>query len=471
MKITFIQRDVYDYVGLMQLAAVLEQGGHTVSVIVDFSDRAILRRLAKDPPDMAGLPCSAGVSFKDATRICAAVKNDLPHVKTIIGGAYPTLYPEIFNSPGIDYMCRGEGEYPMLDLANALDAGDPGHNIPNISARGPGGEIIHNDLRDLIPDLDALPLPQRRQHYEHACLRNQRRKNFIVTRGCPFNCSYCYVSSMRRIYAGKGTFVRTRSPEHVIHEIEKVKKEYGMTYVGFMDDSFPTEPEWLAPFAEQYRRRVGLPFIAASRAEALNEERIKLLAQAGCDIIGVGVESASESLRSGVLDRRGGDNQQLTDMLHCAKKHGLRLLTFNMLGIPGETLSDGWSTVDLNASVRADLPRFTVLTPSPGTKIAETAQDMNLCTETDIAASSTYLKKSVLKVEDIDQLVRLQKVAYAAVKTPGLKWLWKFLARRAPSLLLDVIYLYTNGLMFLDINKWSIPFTIKYGRTVSRWYE
>jgi radical SAM superfamily enzyme YgiQ (UPF0313 family) len=471
MKITFIQRDVYDYVGLMQLVAVLEQGGHTCSVIVDFSDAAILRRLRANPPDLAGMTCSAGVSYKDALRICARIKQELPQVRTIIGGAYATLYPEIFEAPGLDFMCRGEGEYPLLELADALGSGQSAESIPNISARTPGGAIVHNELRDLISDIDTLPFPERKHHYEHACLRIQQRKNFIVTRGCPFNCSYCYVNSMRRIYEGKGRFVRTHSPEYTIEEIVRVKRDYGMTYVGFMDDSFPTDPEWLKPFAALYRERVNLPFIAAARAEALNDERLRLLAHAGCDIIGIGVESASEELRAGVLERRGGDNRQLVDVLRAARAHGIKLLTFNMLGIPGETVADGWATVELNASVRADLPRFTVLTPSPGLKIADTATEMNLCTETDIKGTSTYLKKSVIRQQGIDELVRIQKVAYAAVRYPRFNWLWKLLVRRAPAFVLDFIYLATNGFMFLAINKWSIPFTIKYGRTVSRWYE
>ena len=313
--------------------------------------------------------------------------------------------------------------------------------------REPGGAAVAADLRDLIEDIDALPFPERRHHYAHACLRTQRRKNFIVTRGCPFNCSYCYVNSMRRIYEGRGKFVRTHSPEYIVEEIKRVKEQYGMAYVGFMDDSFPTDPEWLAPFAEQYPRAIGLPFIAAARAEALNHERLDLLAAAGCDIIGIGVESANEALRGGVLERRGGDNEQLTGVLRAARRRGIKLLTFNMLGIPGETLADGWATVDLNAAVRADLPRFTVLTPSPGLKIADTARDMNLCTETDIRGTGTYLKKSVLHQKGIADLVRLQKVAYAAVKYPRLRWFWKLIARRAPQAVLDFIYLASNGLM------------------------
>lgn len=471
MKITFVQRDVYDYVGLMQLVAVLEKGGHQCSVIVDFSDSAILRRLKAAPPDLAGMTCSAGVSYTDALRICARIKAELPGVRTIIGGAYPTLYPEIFEAPGLDFMCRGEGEYPLLELAHALDRGENGRDIPNISVRLPDGGAAHNDLRDLIEDIDALPFPERRHHYAHACLRNQRRKNFIATRGCPFNCSYCYVNSMRRIYEGRGRFVRTHSPEYMVEEILRVKRDWGMSFVGFMDDSFPTDPEWLEPFAALYSTRVKLPFIAAARAEALNGERLDLLARAGCDIIGIGVESASEDLRAGVLERRGGDNRQLTDILRAARARGIKLLTFNMLGIPGETVADGWATVDLNAAVRADLPRFTVLTPSPGLKIADTAAQMNLCTEADIKSTGTYLKKSVIRQSGIDELVRIQKVAYAAVRYPRLKPLWKFLVRRAPSFVLDFVYLATNGFMFLAINKWSIPFTIRYGRTVSRWYE
>lgn len=471
MKIVFAQRDVYDYFGLMQLIALLERAGHECGVIVDFSDDAIMRRLKAAAPDAAAFPCLAGVSYSDAIRLCWRIREELPAAKSIIGGSYATLYPEIFERSVIDYMCVGEGDAAIVEFADSIASGGRADNIQNIWARGEGGEIIRNELRPLIQDLDSLPMPERRHHYSHRFLAVQKRKNFLVGRGCPFNCSYCYVSSMRRIYEGKGSFVRLRSPRHALDEISHVKEKYGMSYVGFMDDTFPTDPQWLAPFAEGYKKEIGLPFIAASRAEALNDERIGLLADAGCDILGVGIETANKDLRDGVLDRRGGDNEQLVSVLRRAKESGLRLLTFNMLGIPGETVEDGWRTIRLNSSVRADLPRFTVLTPSPGLKIAETAIEMSLCSDSDVRATSTYLKKSVLKQEGISELVRLQKVAFAAVKYPKLEWFWRALTRRAPDFVLDFFYLLFNGAMFLDINKWSVPFAVKYARTVSRWYE
>lgn len=471
MRVGFVQRDVFDTIGLMQLAAVLEPRGHDVCLALAFSDEAILRKLEAMRPDALALTVTAGVSKSDGFRLAAEYKRRHPENPIVIGGSYVTLYPEVFGESAADYLCVGEGESAFPELLESLAAGGIGEGIQNIWRKNGSGDIDKTQLRPLVEDLDSLPLPERKQHYAHPVLRNQRRKNFIASRGCPFQCSYCYIATARDIYNGLGKFVRWRSPGNVVEEIERVKRDYGFEYVGFMDDLFPYEKEWLAEFAKLYREKVRAPFIASSRTELLDDESIRLFAEAGCDTLGIGIECAKESLREGILERRSESNTEIVSKLKAARAAGIRVLTFNMMGIPGETAADAWKTIEMNAEAGIELPRFTMLTPSPGLKVTEAATRGGYCSAEEVKRTGPYLRRSVFHGDEIRRIERIQKVAFAASKYPALGWLWKLLAAHAPGFALDAIYLATNGWMFLRINKWSAWTALRYGRTVARWYE
>lgn len=471
MRVAFVQRDVYDYIGLMQLIAVLEAMGHAASLVVGFSDKAILRALHADPPDLLALNVTAGVSWRDGLRTASQFKRRHPEVPVVLGGSYVTLYPELFESAAAEYACVGEGEGALAELVDALQDGRDPADIQNLRRKLSGGRIEKNPLRPLVEDLDSLPTPERRHHYAYPFLRAQKRKNFIASRGCAFSCAYCYIASMRAIYNGIGTFVRWRSPENLVAEIARVKKDYGMACVGFMDDLFPYDKKWVSDFTHLYQRDVRLPFMAAARTELLDEELIRMLAAAGCRSLGIGIETSSEKLRESILERPSEHNEEIVAKLLAVRSAGIRLLTFNMMGIPGETERDAWQTVAMNARVRAEYPRFTVLTPSPGLRIADTAVRMRDCTEEEVRATGTYLRRSVFKGASMRRIERIQKVATLAARHPRLNFLWKFLARTAPASLLDVLFMLSNGVLFLRINFWSVPYAMRYGFTVARWYK
>ena len=332
---------------------------------------------------------------------------------------------------------------------------------------------MHNPLRPLVQNLDTLPWPDRSEHYRHPDLLRQRRKNFVISRGCPYSCAYCYNATYKKLYNKDGReYFRTRSAADVIEEISSVHKTYGLRYVGFMDDTVPTSGQWIKEFADLYPKKVGKPFIVAAIADFLNEEKIANLARAGCDVLAVGVETASEESRKGVLERNRIKNDKLHDILTLVKKHDIKLLTFNMLGIPGETLEDGWKTVDFNASVGAELPRFTILTPTKGTRMEESVKEMGLVQEEDLVhMAGPYVKKSILRQEGIEKLVRLQKVAYFAVLYPRWRRLYDWLVESAPNPLLDMVYLAGNGQLFVKINQWSLFTTVRYALAMLRWYK
>ena len=284
-------------------------------------------------------------------------------------GPHPTFSPDIIQHPAIDVICRGEGEYAMLDIANTVDNSRELTSIPNLWAKV-DKEIYKNEPRPLIEYLDTLPLPDREMYYKYPFFRQKKHKNFIAGRGCPFRCSFCSNNGFRSLYNGRGTYVRLRSPENLVEEIAKVKKDYGLKTVFFDDDTFATSKEWLIQFAELYRKSVGVPFCCGINVKLLDKDRVNLLKQAGCIRVSFGIESGRKSLRETVLNKNITD-EEIIRSAYFLKKYGIKFMTFNMIGIPGENVEDAFSTIKLNIKIRADYPRCSVLTPYPGTGITD----------------------------------------------------------------------------------------------------
>jgi radical SAM superfamily enzyme YgiQ (UPF0313 family) len=232
--------------------------------------RNILPKIRGFKPDIVSFSISS-FGFQWAVEAAKEIKSEIDTI-TLFGGPHPTYFPEFATSEGVDYACRGEGEGAMLDLANTIDDHGPLDDIPNLMRRGPNGELISNPLRPLIGDLDSLPFPDRDIYFKYRPLRQLGYKRFLVGRGCPYGCSYCFNRAAQEMYKGLGKYVRHRSPAEVVAEIQQVRTRYDLQTVGFSDDTFTTNKRWLLEFLELYRREVAVPFTCLTRINELDEE-------------------------------------------------------------------------------------------------------------------------------------------------------------------------------------------------------
>lgn len=123
------------------------------------------------------------------------------------------------------------------------------------------------------------------------------------------------------------------------------------------DDTFLKNPRWVTDFCERYSSEVGVPFYCNARPETVRLDLCRRLKAAGCMAIGIGIESGNERIRREVLSR-GMSNDRIVRAFQLAHEAGLKTWSFNMVGIPGETLSDFMDTVTLNDRVRTDYVRF-----------------------------------------------------------------------------------------------------------------
>ena len=142
---------------------------------------------------------------------------------SIFGGPHPTFFPEFIEEESVDIICRGEGEFAMLDLCNNLEAGTDIRNIANLWVKQ-NDQISKNGLRPLIANLDELPWPDRETSYTlDSSFKEYGARSFISTRGCPFECSYCFNASYIDLYGSDWKKCRVRSPTDLVNEIYEVK--------------------------------------------------------------------------------------------------------------------------------------------------------------------------------------------------------------------------------------------------------
>ena len=189
-------------------------------------------------------------------------------------------YEKYFNHD-VDYVVRGEGEETLKELLSALEKNLDVSNIQGLAFRKDAQTRV-TPSRAVIRDLDALPFPAwdlvdmesyRKiwvQHHGYFSL------NLATTRGCPFKCNWC----AKPIYGNRYT---SRSPSHVVGEIELVLKNYSPEYFWMCDDIFGLKPGWVQEFnALLSARNIKIRYKIQSRVDLLlQEDTLDALAQSG----------------------------------------------------------------------------------------------------------------------------------------------------------------------------------------------
>jgi anaerobic magnesium-protoporphyrin IX monomethyl ester cyclase len=254
-----------------------------------------------------------------ARKITERIKKELS-LPVIWGGTHPTVAPQ--DSIGTaDMICIGEGEYPLLELMEAITASGDFTGIPNIWTRN-GQKIIRNDVRPLIEDLDALPFPEYggsgKYFIENETLAEgdpvlgTYNLNIMASRGCPYHCSYCCNSTFNSLYKGKGPRIRRRTVGNVFDEISALIGKFPkLKRMDFIDEVFAWDKDWTTQFVQRYKKEVNLPFQCAQHPNMVDREILLMLKDAGLERVEIGVQSGSERVRKEFLERPVSDRKLL----------------------------------------------------------------------------------------------------------------------------------------------------------------
>lgn len=414
-----------DPLGIMYLAAVLKQAGHEVHFVDAGLDREWERYALRVSPDIVAYSVITG-NQNDLLDINRKLKRRFDFL-SIWGGPHPTFFPEFIEEDGVDAICIGEGEGAFVDVANALSRGEDISRIPNLHVKTNAG-VVKNIPRPLCQDLDTIPFPDRSILKRYPQYSRISGRAMITSRGCPFSCTFCYNSRYREIYRGTGKYARRRSIENVIEECLEIKKDPWAKQILFKDDLFAQDAGYIRDFARIYPREVGLPFTCNVRADRMTEGIAEDLAKAGARVVHFGVESANERVREEVLGRKIS-RESMLNTARWLRERGIRVYTFNIVGIPDETPKEAFETLEFNAELGADMSMYTLFQPYPRTPLGDRAAELGWKEDGYGDFSHTYFRNSMRRLPHQRRYRNMVHLFPAASVSPMLRRMAPLLVR------------------------------------------
>ena len=401
MKILFIYPNMIQYpkninFGIAYLAAILKQHRHEVALIdttFGTSDQIILNQVHRHNPDLIAMSF-VSANFPYASHVASLIKK-ITKTPIIAGGIHPTIAPEeTLQKEGFDMICVGEGEEALLELVQSLEKGVKRLDINNLWFKK-DDQIIRNPLRPLIADLDALPDADFSFFDYERYLKHQKQEaSFLGSRGCPYRCTYCVNHTLQQLYRHKGPFVRFRSVDRIINEVNRIISAYDIRGIEFYDDTFTMKKDRVKEFCEKFKKEVNQPFKINARVDHLNEDLVAQLAKGGCVRVSIGLESGDPLIRRKILARDISDEQIITSC-KLLRKYGIGFMTYNMIGIPGENLDNVKSTIALNRFIKPDFTNAFIFTAYKGTDLYEKCKKQGILDDNIIAIDSFYSSTNV----------------------------------------------------------------------------
>jgi radical SAM superfamily enzyme YgiQ (UPF0313 family) len=364
VNVLFVTRNAFDESPVLaEASAALRAAGHSTALLIERQERAPWTAASSLGPDLVVV--QASVLARRWASLTAARARAALGVPVALVGSFPTFLAERSLEPSADVAIVGDAEDTLVELASRIETGASYADVAGLASRVEG-RPARNPARTLRMDLDTLPMPDRELYWSrYPAMRAFPWKRFLASRGCLFSCAYCYQPLLRRAHGEPRGWLRTKSVGRVIEEIRDAARRAPLTHVHFGDDLFGARAEWVEELAERFPREVGLRFSCQLAPELASESTVSNLARAGCRALGIGVESGDETHRRSVLNRRASDGVTLA-AAHRIRASGIALVTFNLVGSPGESAADVWQTIRFNHRLRTDFARVSLAVGLPG---------------------------------------------------------------------------------------------------------
>jgi anaerobic magnesium-protoporphyrin IX monomethyl ester cyclase len=361
---------------LAYLGAVLRQDGHQVALrdqaAVTWPNARVIEEIRSFGPRLVGISALTG-AWANTLELIQGVRRALPGVPLVLGNTHATSFAQGILERGLaDFVGRGEGERSLSELARVLASGaDPG-SVHGVSWRD-GEAVVHNPDREPIEDLDALPWPAwdlldlSAWRYQQIPMVNLRSHPvpLMASRGCSHACSFCSQDKVVRAF-------RKRSIAKVVDELDHHVQRHGFRSFGFNDSYFPWSEDTGVEFAERLQR---LPWqrdtrwVTETRVDQVDDRIMGTLARAGLHAVFYGFESGDEHVLAGL--GKGTSLAQGREAVRIAHSHGVLVIGFFMLGLPGDSPESMVRTIRFARDIGVDIAKFAVTIPYPGSPLFE----------------------------------------------------------------------------------------------------
>lgn len=378
------QEDIY--FGISYISSVLKQNGHQTQLVVldrrykGKNYKTVDSKFQKFNPDIV---CFTSV-FSEFEFICSVskyVKTKYPNVLTIIGGVHVSINPKDEYLNLFDAICIGEGEFPVFELVTKIQSKDNYFDIPNFWHKN-GDQIIKNAPRPFIDNISELPAPDR-EMWQEWILEPNSRITVLLGRGCPFNCTYCCNHTIRKITSGR--YVRLREIGDIIDELNKVSMLFPLVDEFVLEvETCGIDSEWLINLCESlysFNKQFATPKKFSTNLRvfpSIKDEAIfQSLKKANFYAVSIGLESGNERVRKEILNREYS-NDNIRRVVGTARKYGIRVGIYNLIGLPGESYNDFLDTLAMNQELQPDWHATSIFFPYEGTVLYEKALEMGV---------------------------------------------------------------------------------------------
>ena len=357
-------------VSLAELAgAVLDSGADCKILDLQVSNkpfRDIENMLQEYKPDFVGLTFTT-LLFQEAKKVAKFIKEKLPETCVITGGVHSTIYPEeVIQEEAIDIVVRNEGDITLQEIVK----GNPLKNIKGIYYKTKKGEIKKNSPRELIQDLDELPMPAwhllKPQIYMNpkAIARESPVGTIGTSRGCVYGCTYCNKAVFGRKF-------RAKSAKRVVDEFEELLR-CGFKEIHVWDDMFATDLDRAKAVCDEIIKRklkFSWQLECGVRVNCVDPEFFRKCVKAGCYKVAFGFESGNDYILKSI--DKGTTTQQAINAVKWAKEAGMETSGFFMMGLPEDTVKTMNQTIDFACKLGLDYAKATILLPLPSTPLFE----------------------------------------------------------------------------------------------------
>jgi anaerobic magnesium-protoporphyrin IX monomethyl ester cyclase len=353
MKIAFFNI-AHECLAISILSAIAKKEGHTVKLIhaptlfrdgltrefkllsrLFNNDKEIFRQLEAYQPALIAFSVVT-YHYQLALHYAEICKKICPNAKIVFGGIHVSSVPEIvIDNYFIDYVVIGEGEIAFSGIIKHIENGDSSKPIVNTWYKSKDKTIIKGKQGGFIQDLDSLP------HFDNEIWKDiMPLRTYYLTmtsRGCPYNCSYCFNHFFRDIPDEKSNYIRRRSVKHVMEELTTAKEKYKIRMIEFWDDIFIFDKKWLKEFLEAYKKEIDLPFKCYIHVNLFDEDMAIWLKDAGCKWVDFGIQHINEEYRRKYL-KRNESNTNIVNTIRLLKKYKIVSFADYIIGLPGDTI-------------------------------------------------------------------------------------------------------------------------------------
>ena len=395
--------------GLLSIAAYLIAQGHDVFVYdclgldVPFDLQKQAQAILAYQPQIVGFSATTS-SFPDAADLAQKIKEQFPDTITVCGGVHVSALEEklLQDYPAFDFLVTGEGEITMSELAAGFDPSE----IKGLIWRR-GSEVITNEPRPKISDLDSLPFPAYEKlkgfpddyHLPLFSYVQTPGATMITSRGCVYQCSYCDRSVFKKGF-------RYNSAAYIYEHMKYLRTKFGVHHVNIYDDLFTMNRPRIVELCEKLSRYpLGINFNCAVRVGYTDDDLLKMLKDAGCLMVSLGIESADPQM----LERHksGVSLDDVCDTVQRIQSTGLRAKGLFMMGLPGETEESIRHTSDFIISLGLDDMNMAKFTPFPGAPLWSSIKDEGTFNEDwrlMNCLNFVFVPKEIATKERLDQL-------------------------------------------------------------------